>query len=202
MDTKNLREVASQFQCHPLSRGIHDCEYAGELMDGASDEIDRLRELIEEQKGTIKALNIALGGKDSTSTENLIDAHDLDCGDQGLISVIRNQNLPHDQLNVNKEDHPCIADCIVWSESELAWIRSYGRRCFNYGNAQGLSAGQKLFDCFPQAHRLALELECLLMSCTDTAATAKWWESANEALEQWREFCADDQPHISPLGVD
>lgn len=44
-------------------------------------------------------------------------------------------------------------------------------------------------DAFPQAHRLALELECLLLSCTDTAATAKWWDSAHEALEQWRQFC-------------
>lgn len=43
-----------------------------------------------------------------------------------------------------------------------------------------------------QGQRLALELECLLLSCTDTAATAKWWESAHEALEQWREFSPDD----------
>ena len=50
-------------------------------------------------------------------------------------------------------------------------------------------------DVFPQAHRLALELECLLLSCTDTAATAKWWDSAHEALEQWREFCREDSTH-------
>jgi hypothetical protein len=73
------------------------------------------------------------------------------------------------------------------------------RECWNdaqrYG---GVSA-----DVFPAAHRLALELECILLSCTDTCATAKWWDSANEALEQWREFCEDDeQPHISPLGMD
>jgi hypothetical protein len=37
-----------------------------------------------------------------------------------------------------------------------------------------------------------MELECLLLSCTDTAATAKWWDSANEALDQWREFCSED----------
>lgn len=46
-------------------------------------------------------------------------------------------------------------------------------------------------DAFPQAHRLALELEALLLACTDTAATAKWWDSAHEALEQWRQFCAE-----------
>ena len=54
-------------------------------------------------------------------------------------------------------------------------------------------------DVFPQAHRLALELECLLLSCTDTAATAKWWDSAHEALEQWREFCREDSTHNAAL---
>lgn len=44
-------------------------------------------------------------------------------------------------------------------------------------------------DAFPHAHRLALELECLLLSCNDTAAVSKWWDSSNDALEQWREFC-------------
>ena len=46
-------------------------------------------------------------------------------------------------------------------------------------------------DAFPQAHRLAMELECLIMACSDTAATAKWWDSAHEALEQWRLFCSE-----------
>ena len=51
---------------------------------------------------------------------------------------------------------------------------------------------ESLRDIFPSAHMLALELECLLLSCTDTCATAKWWESANKALEQWREVCRED----------
>jgi hypothetical protein len=114
----------------------------------------KLQGLIEEQKGTITALNMALGGDDSTSTENLIDSHERDPDNKGLILV-----------------------------------------------TQELADGMR--DVFPAAHRLALELECILLSCTDTCATAKWWDSANEALEQWREFCEDDeQPHISPLGMD
>jgi hypothetical protein len=54
------------------------------------------------------------------------------------------------------------------------------------------------------AKRLALELECLLLSCNDTAATSRWWSSAHEALQQYQ----DDldrlypQPHVSPLGKD
>lgn len=41
-------------------------------------------------------------------------------------------------------------------------------------------------DFFPVAARLALELECLLLSCKDTAAVSKWWDSAHEALQQFR----------------
>lgn len=37
-----------------------------------------------------------------------------------------------------------------------------------------------------QAKRLAMELECLLLSCNDTAAVSRWWDSAHEALEQFR----------------
>lgn len=47
-------------------------------------------------------------------------------------------------------------------------------------------------DVFPAAHRLALELECLLLDTKDTVAQSKWWDSAHEALEQWREFCRED----------
>ena len=47
-------------------------------------------------------------------------------------------------------------------------------------------------DIFPAAHRLALELECLLLDTKDTAAVSKWWDSGFEALEQWREYCRED----------
>lgn len=39
------------------------------------------------------------------------------------------------------------------------------------------------------AKRLALELECLLLSCKDTAAVSKWWDSAHDALELHRQIC-------------
>ena len=35
-------------------------------------------------------------------------------------------------------------------------------------------------------HRLALELECLLMDTKDLPTVSKWWDSAHEALEAWR----------------
>lgn len=37
-----------------------------------------------------------------------------------------------------------------------------------------------------QAKRLAMELECLMLSCKDNAAVSTWWDSANEALEAFR----------------
>ena len=39
--------------------------------------------------------------------------------------------------------------------------------------------------CRAQAHRLALELECLLMDTKDLSVVSKWWDSAHEALEGW-----------------
>jgi hypothetical protein len=54
------------------------------------------------------------------------------------------------------------------------------------------------------AKRLALELECLLLSCEETAVVSKWWASAHQALGEYQ----DDidrlypQDHVSPLGKD
>ena len=37
-----------------------------------------------------------------------------------------------------------------------------------------------------QAHRLALELECLLLDTKDAAIVSKWWDSGMEALDEYR----------------
>jgi hypothetical protein len=49
----------------------------------------------------------------------------------------------------------------------------------------------KEVDLFSPGARLALELECLLLETRDTAAVSKWWDSAHEALEQWRQAVRD-----------
>ncbi len=55
-------------------------------------------------------------------------------------------------------------------------------------------------DLFPAAARLALELECLLLDTKDRPTQSRWWDSAHEALEQWRqvvravEECTSDAP--------
>ncbi len=37
-----------------------------------------------------------------------------------------------------------------------------------------------------KGHYLALERECLPVDTRDTAIQSKWWDSAHEALEDWR----------------
>ena len=54
------------------------------------------------------------------------------------------------------------------------------------------------------AKRLALELECLLLSCEETAAVSKWWASAHAALGEYQDAIDRlyPQDHVSPLGKD
>lgn len=46
---------------------------------------------------------------------------------------------------------------------------------------------QDAIDFFTPGARLALELECLLLDTRNDAAQSRWWDSAHEALEQWRQ---------------
>ena len=39
-----------------------------------------------------------------------------------------------------------------------------------------------------QAHRLALELECLLLDTKDNAIVSKWWDSGMEALDEYQQL--------------
>lgn len=53
--------------------------------------------------------------------------------------------------------------------------------------------------------RLALELECLLLSTENDAAKSKWWDTAHEALEAWRAHlwqASHGDNYVSPLGKD
>ncbi len=78
---------------------------ADALISAKDAEIERLEressacDLLEEQKGTITALNMALGGEDSTSTENLIDAYEVDYNEEGLISLCRKLIAENARIN-------------------------------------------------------------------------------------------------------
>ena len=47
MDLTEWKELASDFMCHPLSRGISDCEEIGEALSDAVGVIERLRQRID-----------------------------------------------------------------------------------------------------------------------------------------------------------
>lgn len=53
---------------------------------------------------------------------------------------------PYDPLKVEKTDHPDLVGGVIWADCELEWIRAYGTRCYNHGNAKGMEAGRLLFE--------------------------------------------------------
>ena len=50
------------------------------------------------------------------------------------------------------------------------------------------------------AHRLALELESLLLDCKNNMVVSRWMDTACEALDALRAL--DEQPHVSAFGKD
>ena len=59
---------------------------------------------------------------------------------------MKNGKGPYDPLKVEKTDHPDLAGGVVWADCELDWIRAYGTRCYNHGNAKVMEAGRLLFE--------------------------------------------------------
>lgn len=52
------------------------------------------------------------------------------------------------------------------------------------------------------AHRLAIELECLVLDTKDLSVQSKWWETSMAALSDWHEMWDKEQPHVSAFGKD
>ena len=47
-------------------------------------------------------------------------------------------------------------------------------------------AKQQIDDLLSLGGRLALDLECLLLSCQDAAAVTRWWNESHESLAAWQ----------------
>ena len=57
-------------------------------------------------------------------------------------------------------------------------------------------------DIYSVAGKLALELECLLIDTKDLSVVSKWWDSAHDALEQWRSIKdTASQPDEAPTYI-
>ena len=59
-------------------------------------------------------------------------------------------------------------------------------KCALLGASLAQAEREACADAESDAGRLALELECLLLSISDMPAVSRWWESANEALDLHR----------------
>ena len=70
--------------------------------------------------------------------------------------------------------------------------------------AAGLSAQQvveelpdlELADVEAAGHRLALELECLLMDTKDLPTVSRWWASGMEAMDEWQKLFPYNGPRL------
>lgn len=55
---------------------------------------------------------------------------------------------------------------------------------------------EKNQDRIAAGHRLALELECLLLDTKDLPTVSRWWESGMEALDEWQRLFPYNGPRL------
>ena len=55
---------------------------------------------------------------------------------------------------------------------------------------------EKNQDRIAAGHRLALELECLLLDTKDLPTVSRWWESGMEALDEWQKLFPYNGPRL------
>jgi len=60
----------------------------------------------------------------------------------------------------------------------------------------GLAGTQRLLDVEAAGHRLALELECLLLDTKDLPTVSRWWDSGMQALEEWQRMFPYNGPRL------
>ena len=85
------------------------------------------------------------------------------------------QATPHDQLIAE------LLDCTIpKNEREHAAAREIEK------NQDRIAAG----------HRLALELECLLMDTKDLPTVSRWWSSGIDAMEAWHALFPYNGPRL------
>jgi hypothetical protein len=64
------------------------------------------------------------------------------------------------------------------------------------GTNEGHSSVYWVETIVARGHRLALELECLLLDCKDMAIVSKWMDSGMEAVSEWQESFPYNGPRL------
>ena len=89
-------------------------------------------------------------------------------------------------------DHPDFVGGIKWSELELQFISdrdaAWAEMLNNLEERIGLLESH--------GHKLALELECLLLDTKDLPTVSKWWETGMDAVERWERLFPYNGPKL------
>ena len=64
------------------------------------------------------------------------------------------------------------------------------------GNRLPTMPPPKREDMEAAGHRLALELECLLLDTKDLPTVSRWWDSGMQALEEWQRLFQYNGPRL------
>ena len=72
---EELKRLASDFECHPLSRSISDCENAGVAMTAAANEIERLTAELERERLRLAACGVVALANTPESAAKARDMH-------------------------------------------------------------------------------------------------------------------------------
>lgn len=110
-----------------------------------------------------------------TDTADVIVSDDTDEGMRAIVERRTNGNMP-----------PAQEDQLDAAAAEIARLRS--ESATQSERLDALKAEKDVLQSM--AHRLALDLECLLLS-TDNPAATKWWNESNATLQAWREMKND-----------
>lgn len=93
---------------------------------------------------------------------------------------------------VKFSDHPDFVGGIKWSELELQFISdrdaAWAEMLNNLEERIGLLESH--------GHKLALELECLLLDTKDLPTVSKWGETGMDAVERWERLFPYNGPKL------
>ena len=89
-------------------------------------------------------------------------------------------------------DHPDIVGGIKWSDCELRFIADRDEAWRELLDR----ANERIDLLASNGHRLALELECLLMDTKDLPTVSKWWETGMDAVDDWENLFPYTGPRL------
>jgi chromosome segregation ATPase len=150
-----------------MSRLADEAMYFGAVADG-----------VESQQEEIAELRQQLADRDEQISDLTISSDTYFAERNSARDVWRRASKDRDelrqQLAASEQDRQDQIDLTIERAEEVKQLRQQ----LDERDAEAGTA-------WAQAHRLALELECLIMDTKDNAVVSKWWDSAFEAIEEY-----------------